>query len=55
MRPRNLNIGTFELKTGTIVAVAMFALLLIGYPRSGFAEESAAGPGTKTFASPTAA
>jgi hypothetical protein len=55
MRPRNLNIGTFELKTGTIVAVAMFALLLIGYPRSGFAEESAAGPGTKTFASPTEA
>ena len=55
MRARNLNIGTFELKTGSIVAVAMFALLLIGYPPSGFAEESAAGPGTKTFASPTEA
>ena len=55
MRTRNLNIETFELKPGSIVAVAMFALLLIGYPPSGFAEESAAGPGTKTFASPTEA
>jgi hypothetical protein len=55
MRTRNLNIGTFELKPATIVAVAVFALLLVGYPRSGFAEESAARPGTKTFASPTEA
>src|SRR6266404_4004448 len=55
MRTMNLNIGTVELKTGSIVAVAMFALLLVGYPRSGFAEESAAGPGTKTFASPSEA
>ena len=55
MRTRNLNIETFELKPASIVAVVMFALLLVGYPRSGFAEESAAGPGTKTFSSPTEA
>ncbi len=55
MRTRNLNIETFELKPGSIVAVLMFALLLVGYPRSGFAEESAARPGTKTFSSPTEA